>query len=82
MCFMQKVSSLLRLCFFTATLIWYHTQAETAHSGASRLTHPYNIYLHQLLYAHTATFVTLNDYFPPCLFFSKIIHLQNSLSVD
>ena len=27
--------------FFTGTLIWYHTQkTHTAHSGASRLTHP------------------------------------------
>ena len=48
----QVYWDLTHIVVFTGTLIWYHTQTQTAHSGASRLTHPYHIYLHQLLYAH------------------------------
>ena len=51
--------------FFTGTMIWYHTftntQAHTAHSGTSRLTHPYK-YIYTTCYVLTvATFITLND---------------------
>ena len=44
---------------------WYsdlisHTQTHTAHSGASRLTHSYNIYLHHLLCAHSSYLYYVN----------------------
>ena len=49
MCFMQqgiKFTAVWHImCFFTGTLIWYHThtntQTHTAHLGASRLTQPH-----------------------------------------
>ena len=43
---------------FTGALICYHTHKHTAQSGACKLTHLYNIYLHYLLRAEAAT---LND---------------------
>ena len=64
----KKLSSLLRsdTCGFLLVL-WFdithtsthtYTQSHTSHSGAKRLTHPYNyiIYLHHLLCSHNSYF--------------------------
>ena len=78
MCFMQKASSLLRseTCFFTGTLIWYHTHKHTQHTQRPVDWHAHIIYIYTTCYMLTAaTSIRLNDYFPQCLFFSKIIQL-------
>ena len=78
MCFMQKASSLLRseTCFFTGTLIWYHTHKHTQHTLRPVDWHAHIIYIYTTCYMLTAaTSIRLNDYFPQCLFFSKIIQL-------
>ena len=65
---------------------WYsdlisHTQTHTAHSGASRLIHHINIYLHHMCSQQLFLLHWMNNsliskmYFPKFLFFSKIIHL-------
>ena len=62
-----------------------HTHTHTTHSVTSRLNHTHiNIYLHQLLCAHSSYLCYIEwiihwftkMYFPQCLFYLKIIHLQ------
>ena len=63
-----------------------HTQTHTAYSGASRLTHPYKyIFSPTVMCSQQPSLLHwMNNsliskiYFPQCLFFSKIIHLQKS----
>ena len=62
--------------FFTGTLIWYHTHKHTQHTQRPVDWHAHIIYIYTTCYVLTAaTSITLNDYFPQCLFFSKIIQL-------
>ena len=43
----------IRHLIITGTLIWYHTQKHTAHSGTSTLTHPYkSIYTLPVMRSH------------------------------
>ena len=86
----NNASSLLRSdtwCVFLLAL-WFdithtntHTQTHTAHSGASRLIHHINIYLHHMCSQQLFLLHWMNNsliskmYFPKFLFFSKIIHL-------
>ena len=61
-----------------------HKQIHTAHSGARRLTHPHKyiftpptICSQQLSLLHWMDNALISkNYFPRCLFFSRIIHLQ------
>ena len=62
-----------------------HTHTHTTHSVTSRLNHTHiNIYLYQLLCAHSSYLCYIEwiihwftkMYFPQCLFYLKIIHLQ------
>ena len=78
----------LKPVFFSGTLIWCHThinthkqtQRHTAHSGASRLTHPYKyIFTSPIMWSQQLSLLhwmnnslILNIYFPRCLFFSKL----------
>ena len=94
----DKASSLLStevsqiMLFFAGTLIWYHThtQTHTAHSGASRLTHPYKyIFTSPVMCSQQPSLLPwMNNsliskiYLPQCFFFSKIIHLKSHISVD
>ena len=74
--------------FIAGTLTWYHThehthtQRYTAHSGASRLTHPYKYILtppvmcsQQLSLLQWMNISPISIYFPQFLFLPKIIHL-------
>ena len=67
--------------FFAGTLIWYHTHTKTHGTlRASRLHTHINIYLHQLLCAHssylyvycTEWITDVKKKFPRCVFFSNI----------
>ena len=57
-CFMQqgvRFAEVWHMCFFSGTLDFTNTQTHTAHSGTSRMTHPYKcIYLHHLLCAQSS----------------------------
>ena len=49
-----KFTEIWNMFFYWYSDLISHTQTHTAHSEASRLTCPYNIYLHHLLYAHSS----------------------------
>ena len=49
-----KFTEIWNMVFYWYSDLISHTQTHTAHSEASRLTCPYNIYLHYLLYAHSS----------------------------
>ena len=85
-CFMQQVikfTEVSHMWFFAGTVIWYHTQRHTAHSGTSKLTDPYKYIFtspvmcsQQLPLLHWMNNSLISKiYFQEWLFFSKFIQL-------
>ena len=90
-CFLQRVkfTEVWHIMWFFAETLISHSHKDTAHSGASRVTHPYK-YIFSLPVVcsqQLSLLYWMNDsliskiYFLQCLFFSKIFTCQSHLLI-